>query len=519
MMNPVLNGLFDQIKKMRHPCAFMKFLALLTAWFAIASASAQTNALKVRMISLQDCIQDALSKNLDLRIARYTPSQAKLDLSAAYAGYDPLFFLGGQHSYSRTGGGIDPTTHLPLPTSQTDSDGFSSSLVNGLAPFGTTYSLQGNLSESSGTIAGSPFDESVGSASITLAQPLLKNFWIDGTRLNIRVGKNRLKYSELGLKQTIMTTVTTVEKAYYDLIASRENVKVQEQALDLANAVLNENNKRVQFGAMTPLDAQDAEAQVASTQATLFLAQQSMQTQLEVIKSLISDDFAAWSDVDLVPVDTLSTNRQVFDLQQSWTTALTGRPDLLQSKLDLEQQGFVLKYNRNQLFPELDLVGSYGHNASNVREYSGAIQQLGNGVQPFYYYGAQISFPLANIGARAAYKKSKLTMDTLLLELKKLEQTIVIQVHFDIGTVNADYDNLIASHKAREFAEASLTAEQTRLQNGKSTTFTVLQKQSLVTSSRASEIQALTDYNKALAQLSLDEAKTLERLGINVDVK
>ena len=495
----------------------MKILVILT-WLLIAGgASAETNAPEVRRISLQDCIQDALAKNLDLRIARYTPAQKQLDLTAAYAGYDPAFFMGGQHNYSRSGGTYSSVIGSNTPPSTTGRNDINSSL-QGKLPGGLNYTLSGDVAETYG-FQKQLFDSSSGSAAITAKQPLLKNFWIDDTRLSIRVGKINLKSSELGLKQTIMSTVTTVEKVYYDLIAARENVKVQQKAVEIAVALLNENKKRVEFGAMTPLDAQDAEAQAASSQAALIRAQQALQTQLEVLKGLIGDNFAIWSEVDLVPVDPLTTNRQSFDLQQSWGTALTERPDLRQSKLDIESQGVTLKYNRNQMFPELDLVGSYGHNAGGVREYSGAIEQLGNGSQPSYYYGAQISFPLGNTGARAAYKKSKLTLETLLLDLKKLEQTVMIQVHNDIGTINTDYDNLEASRKAREFAEASLEAEQTKLQNGKSTTFTVLQKQSLVTSARASEIQALADYNKALSQLSLDKAMTLDRLGINLEVK
>lgn len=497
----------------------MKIPAMLALVGSLTAAPAQTGAPEVRQISLQDCIQDALAKNLDLRIARYSPQQAQLSLAAAYAGYDPVFSISGRHTSSRSGGGIDPNTQLPTPTSQIESDSFSSSMLNGLLPWGTTYNLQGNISETYGQISGVPTDQSRGSASISLTQPLLKNFWIDGTRLNIRVAKNRVKYSELALRQTIMSTATTVEKAYYDLIAARESVKVQEKAVEIASALLNENKKRVEFGAMTPLDAQDAEAQVASSQAALIRAQQALGTQLEVLKGLTSDNFAAWSEVDLVPVDTLSTNRQSFDLQQSWNIALTQRPELLQSRLDVEAQGVTLKYNRNQLFPELDLVGSYGHNASGAREYSGTFNQLGNGSQPAYYYGAQISFPLTSTGARAAYRKGKLTLETLLLDLKKLEQSILIQVHNDIGTINADFDNLAASRKAREFAEAALEAEQVKLQNGKSTTYTVLQKQRDVTSARANEISALTAYNKDVSQLSLDKAQTLERLGINLDVR
>jgi len=38
---------------------------------------------------------------------------------------------------------------------------------------------------------------------------------------------------------------------------------------------------------------------------------------------------------------------------------------LLQAKLNVEQKGIQLKYYRNQLFPELDLIGSYGFNGAD----------------------------------------------------------------------------------------------------------------------------------------------------------
>ena len=79
--------------------------------------------------------------------------------------------------------------------------------------------------------------------------------------------------------------------------------------------------------------------------------------------------------VDLQPTAPLTAPVQVFDRQISWSKGLTDRPDLLQAKLDVERQGITIKYNYNQLFPELDVVGSYGHGAGGqaLREYSQAL--------------------------------------------------------------------------------------------------------------------------------------------------
>jgi outer membrane protein TolC len=496
-------------------------------WFGIllvlagtsVTGLAQTNGLAVRSLSLEDCVQSALEKNLDLRIARYNPPMALADLKAAYAGYDPNFAASGAHNYSMSGGGFNPSFGFIVPATTSDQNAFKSSL-GGLTPWGLNYSLNGNLSETHVmNDFNSPSDS--GSASISLIQPLLKNFWIDQTRLNIKVAKNRIKYSELGLKLNIMSVATTVEQAYYDLIYARENVTVQEKAVELAMQLVAENKTRVTIGALAPLDEKQAEAQAASSQAMLIAARSSLAIQANTVKQLITDDYAAWEKFDLEPAAPLKAPVQVFNRQISWSRGLTERPDLLQAKLDVERQGVTIKYTYNQLFPELDLVGTYGHGAGggSISEFSQALYQLGDGSRPFYSYGAQLTFPIGNTGARATYKKSKLAMEQYGLTLKKMEQTIMTTIDNDINQAQSSYEQVAATRAAREYAADALDAEQKKLQSGKSTTYTVLQMQRDLTTARGNEIQALAAYNKALAQLSLDEGSTLKRLSINVEVK
>lgn len=484
------------------------------------AALAQTNAPGARKVSLDDCVQSALEKNLDMRIARINPPMALTDLQAAYAGYDPSFTAAGGHDFNESGGGYNSSINLPTPPTITDDNRFNSSL-GGLTPWGLNYKLQGNVSESYGTAgAQAPFDVANGSASFTLSQSLLKNFWIDSTRFNIKVAKNRLKYTDLGLKQTIMTIVTTVEQAYYDLIYARENVTVQAKAVELAAQLVVENRKRVEFGALAILDQEQAEAQEASSRAALIAAKGTLVTQQNTVKQLITDDYASMEPVELQPTASLTAPVRVFDRQISWSKGLTERPDLLQAKLDVERQGITIKYNYNQLFPELDVLGSYGHGAggSDIHEYSQAFDQMARGNRPSYSYGGQLTFPVGNTGARATYKRSKLAMEQYLLTLKKLEQTIMVTIDNDIVQSQSSYQQVAATRAAREYAAEALAAEQKKLDNGKSTTYTVLQMQRDLTTARGTEIQALATYNKALAQLSLDEGTTLQRLGINVEV-
>ena len=493
---------------------------LLVLALAAVPALAQTNNPDVRVLTLQDCIQSALQKNLDLQIARYGPPLALDNLEAAYGGYDPNLTLSGAHTYNTSAGGFNSQIGtLTAPT--TVNENSYNSTVGGLLPWGLNYNLIGNISESygSGGANSVPFDQTFGQVGFALTQPLLKNCWIDVTRLNIRVAKNRVKYSELTLKFQVMQTITTVETAYYDLIYSRENVTVQEKAVELAMQLVRENKKRVEVGALAPLDEQQAEAQAASSQAALIAARSALAVQEHTVKQLITDEYSRWMHFKVEPAETLSSPRVFFDLQDSWTKGLTMRPDLTQAKLDIEKQGVMIKYNYNQLFPELDVIGTYGHGASGFPDYTSALGQFRDGSLPYYSYGGQLTFPLGNHGARYAYKSSKMVMEQLVLTLKKLEQNVMVAIDNDIKQAEANFEQVAAARTARDYAAAALDAEQKKLESGKSTTYTVLQMQRDLTSARGTEIQALDNYNKSLSQLSLDEGTTLKRLNILFEAK
>jgi outer membrane protein len=520
--------LFDVGRLLPQSSLTMRILRIL---FVLASAGtvalAQTNTTPtMRQLSLQDCIQLALQHNLDLQIDRYNPEIALYNLRGDYGAYDPAFNLSGQHDHNEAGSQLLGGGFI-IPGSVSDDNSFSGGL-SGVTPIGTTYSLQGNTRDqygesfgvdTNGLIVGRGFENSGASASITATQPLLKNLWIDNNRLVIRVAKNRLKYSEATLRLQIMQTITTLEQAYYDLIYNRENLIVQQKAVELAERLVVENRKRLEVGALAPLDLQSAEAQAASSRAAVIASSSQLGTQERLLKALITDAYASeWANVSIEPQAKLSAPAPVLNLQDSWSKGLADRPELAQTKLDLERQGIVLKYDKNQLWPELDVFGTYGYNGSG-KEFSGAISDFQTTERPFYTYGGRITIPLSNTRARNSYKADKANLQQFVLTLKQLEQNIMIQIDNDIGTIRASYDAVQATRAAREYEEAALDAEQKKLESGKSTTYTVLQVQRDLTTARGNEIQALDTYNKNISQLSLHEGSTLQRLDIRLESK
>ena len=484
-------------------------------------------ARKERVISLADCLQLALQHNLDIQIQRYNPLISEFTLDISYDTYEPTFTFTGTKQYDGSPGTLITDTNgniVSIPGNQRESDNYTPA-INGVLPTGLTYNLNGtwsrdsiwNMPANSSGYWGPPTWSS--GPGITLDQPLLRNFWIDQSRLTIQLNKAALQISEQGLRLQIMTTVTAVKTAYFNLIFSRGNVDANATALQLAQQLAAENKKKVEIGTLAPLDEKQAEAQAAASLAALQAARQALVIQENSLKNLLTDDYMQWVDLTPKPAEALVAVPQVLDRQTSWRRALAERPEVLEARLNAKKRSITLKYDLNQLFPQLDLTGSYGRSAFD-NTLSDNFSDLSHGDSTFYSYGAIFSIPLAgNFAARNTYHSGKATLKQLLLMLKQQEQTVLVGVDNDVGQVQSSLEQVNSTHEARLYAEDALKAEQIKLENGKSTSFNVLQLISNLTTARVNEIQALANYNIAVAQLSLDEGSTIEDNHIDLKMK
>jgi outer membrane protein TolC len=493
---------------MRRERSMIRWILLVAVLCPLRSA-AQTN-FTVRALSLKECIEIALKQNLDIRIQRYEPAIARYELNLAYAAYEPVLTGSGLHRSGRSEGG----TFTNIIDTITKEDSFRTS-ITGVLPTGLSYDIGGDVANLRGRDTDGSFEHTAGGASIQLRQPLLKNAWIDLTRLTIQVNKKLLKISELALRQQIMATVTSVKLAYYDLKLAQQSVKVQEAALGLAEQLLAANRERVAQGVLAPLDEKQAESQVASQRAILLVAQRLLAAQQNVLKSLLSDNMAEWQDVIVEPTDEMAAAPVRLHREESWGRGLTLRPDLLELRSDVERLGLVLKFRRNQLYPQLDVVGSYGF-AGAGREFGGAFRDIARGDSPAYSYGAVVTIPLGNKAERSRYRISKAEQQQALVELQRLEQVIMLQIEDAVNLARTNFERVDTTRQARVFAESALEAEQSKMENGRSTSFFVLQLQRDLTAARSAEIQALADYNRALAQLAFREGTVLELDNIDI---
>lgn len=507
----------------------MKHFAVVSlCLLLVVTAAAQTNPSLVatnvvpngRPMSLQDCIQSALKHNLDVQIQRVNPEIDLFKLRASYGGYDPALTFSGSHLVNVQAGGFD-NNGRPLPAETIKDDSFNSG-ISGELPFtGLQYDFTGTIGQKhflDYDTNGLPIRtrSSSGSIGVTLTQPLLKNLWIDSTRLTIQLNRNNLRYTEQGFRYQVITSVTAVENAYYELIYALENLKVQQEALDLSQTQLDQDQQRLTIGTLAQLSVQQDKSQVAQNQANVITAQSTLETDENTLKNLITDNYSDLHNTDIQPLETLTAPLVLFDLQDSWSRGMAERPDLIQYRLNVQQAGIQLKFDRNQLFPELDVIGTYGWNGVGS-VYNGTFGEINQGILPTYSIGGQLSVPLADQSTRNTVKSQKATLKQVVLQLKQYEQNVLVGIDNAVKTAQSDYESVDATRQARIYAEAALDAEQKTYSVGKATTFEVLTYQNNLTAARGQEIRALANYEEALANLYAAEGSTLDRLGINIE--
>lgn len=524
----------------------------LCSWIVLSclalNATAQTPAgtALTRPVSLEECIRMALEKNISLQIGdrvalgdtadldvrsggKLGLEQARLDIDDAYGYYDPIFTGRAGQRYQAEDAGVDPVLGVLRGGEESWREEFSLG-VEGVLPTGARYSIGAGLDRLSGT----RLDELDGftnvfisvnrpwqyrtRAGITVTQPFLRDFWIDAGRLNIKLAKSDLKMSEQAFQLLVMDIIQRVAIAYFDLVAARDQIRVQQKALELADQLVAENRKKVNVGTLAPLDERQAESQAATTRSDLTTTTYEAQAAENILKTLITDEYGTMQAVTLEPTDRLLSVFQSFTLAESWRTALEMRPDYLLAKQEVERQNIILKYRKNQLFPALDVEGTYGRNGFGGST-SDSLESIDNNQFPTYGGAVILTFPLTFRSERSEYKKTKIQKQAAVLSLKRVENDVLRGVDDALKLVRSAHAATESTREARRFAEDALQAEQKKLEVGKSTSFEVLQLQRDLTEASAAEILALAEYNKALHQVYFREGTTLQRMKVKVDFK
>lgn len=518
-----------------------------------------------RPLTLREALAMALENNKDIEVARHNVKIAEFDFSAARGVYDPRFISSAY--YERIENPISSFLS-GASDSVSQSDYTATARISGQTPkFGGNYSLDFSsvrLTTNNNFAALNP--QYPTSLSFTYTQPLFRGLRFDNNRRQIEIARKNLSLTDAQFRQRAIETITSVQRAYWDLVFALRNLQVQKDAVRDSRAQLEHNKRLVAEGALAPIDIVAAEAQLAGFEQALFTSLEEVTRSENNLKNLIAENRQAdlWS-LSIVPTDSVDLVPPQVNLTDALKTALENRPELQQSNFAREINQLDQKFYRDQKKPEINLVSSYGMvglagsiNNAGINPFTGSNLQLRERVQLLsqlnglpdlpaqpvqtlapnliggynqslenlfsnqfnnFRVGVQINLPFRNRTAEAQFGRSLVEGDRLATQRQQLEQLIQVDVRNALQVVRSSEARLRASTIARQASEQQYQSEQRKLDAGQSTVFLVLERQTALTAARGNELRAQTDLNKAIAELQRATGNALTTHNIVVRVR
>jgi outer membrane protein TolC len=467
-------------------------------------------------LTADDAVRMALENNLGVRSQRLEPQISNLDVAQARAAFTPnLTSTSSTRSstsppdFLASGGTSTTTTSESMSTSV----GVSQNVRWGGGRY--TFGLDASRREVNFTSSFNPQLNSNLNASYV--QPLLRNFKIDGARQQLMVARKNEEIADLQLRQQLTTTERIVRNAYYDLVGAIAGLEVFRQSLELSKTSLQQNERRVEVGAMAQIDILEAQAEVAQREESVIIAEADIKRLEDNLRTLIMNpaqpDF--WT-ARLVPTERPTLTAQPLDVEAAVQNALATRSDLAQARKRFESTQITLDYVRNQRLPDVNLIANYNTvgvagtqfqfgggfppviESQSQRSFADAIRDVFGNDFKTWSVQLQINYPIGTSQAEAQVASTRLQREQEQNTLRELEVGIIAQVRDAGRQVSTSLQRVQSTERARQFAERRLEAEQKRVTVGLSTTFQYFQAQRDLANVRQQELRAIIDYNRAL---------------------
>ena len=477
--------------------------------FAVAFAALAARA-GAAPLTLDDAIRLALQNNQRVKVSAFSPQISRANVTTAYGAFDPALTFRRTYSEAETAGTIAPFVRRPL----TQEDDYSLSL-DGLMPWGLTYSLGATATNSRGTF-NSFSDNYVTFGGVTVTQPLLRGFGFGATLANLRVAKANRGISDWQHKQTVIDTVTNVIVVYNNLQQARENLRIAVISRDGAAQLLKDNEKKLKVGATSDAEVTQAQARVASREETILFAERSVHDVENQLRLLIGDTAFTVNGAPFETVELAAAPDIAVDPTADIKKALELRPDYQAARLGVAIDRANNALAQNQLLPRVDFVGSYGYSGLD-RDFATARSQVRNEDARSYSAGVVVRIPLTFAEGRGRARAAKLNLRQGEADLVRLEQDIAISITAAAGQIETTKRRVAAARTGLEFAQQALDNEEKRLKAGTSTTFFVLQQQEILTGAQNSYALALADQRRAIARYEHELGTTLARYQIKLD--
>lgn len=513
-----------------------------------------------RDLALAEAIELALASNLDIEIERMTLSKADQSIRAARGVFDPTFQIKPTYSHNNNPVG---SVLQGVNGKLAEQDSAENFYYRQRTPwYGASLGADfTNTRTNTSTLFASinPYYNS--QLILSFAMPLLRGRAIDRDRAQILVTSKQLGVSGKAFEVRVIDVVTRVQRAYWDLVAAREDTRVQADAVGLAANQLAMNQRMINSGTLAPVELAASQAELERRKDTYFASIGTLNEAENSLKNLLLPDRGAalWNS-EIVPTDARTAEPDVeSELKTAVERALARRPEVQQVGLLQESNAVDQRLNADLTKPQVNFTSSYTNsglggslntspNPFSSTASTDRINQLSAlaGLAPVpstslgSLPGSLIGGPgtaLSNVFAgnyqsvavgfsidiTARNRTAQANYATSLIEAKRLtylksqtEQAIEAQVRNSLQALQTARQRITAAEAGERAAKEKLDSETRLFQTGESTNFLVLTRQNEYLDARRRAVTAHLDFNKAVALLEQAAGTTLSSHKVTV---
>lgn len=386
---------------------------------------ASTNLLAQKEWTLQECIDYALANNIQINQSKITRAQNQLDVHQSKAALFPsLSFSTNQNGSWR-----------PFSESTVNLSNGTMTTTRNTTSYNGSYGLNANMT-----------------------------LWNGGRNTkNIKQSELTRDMSDLDIKQNENSIQEQITQLFVQILYETEAVQVNESILEGSIQQRDRAKVMVEVGSLAKVDLAQLEAQVSQDQYNVVNTKAQLENYKLQLKQLLEivgpEDF----NISTSNVSDAAVLATIPDRVDVYNTALTFRPEIQSSRLNIESSKLAIDIAKAGYLPTLSLSLSVGTNNSSGLHTS-FFKQVKNNMSNSL--GISLSVPIFDQKSNlTSVRKAKLSYINSSLKLKDAENTLYSTIeNYWLNATTSQQQYIYAKTNVESMQESfDLVSEQFRL--------------------------------------------------------
>ena len=445
-------------------------------------------------LSLKSCIRIALTKNIQLDIAKLDLESAQASLSGSYSSFMPMFALEGTQSRQNQIRPPDTSDPTALSDLQFDNQGAVASFTQKLLT-NASFVASGDLRKDTNSpdqFGQAPERTENREYSFQLTQPLLRDAWISMAKSPVNRARYGYEMQEKVLNGTKLTTIFNLKMAFYEIVLQREIMKANRSALVRDSALVRLSEAKYRASLATRRDVLSAEIQIADDQASLIAAEADYEAALDQLKDVMGIPIRVPIYIENVELDYSSEKLIAEDLIK---LALENNPMIQNNEISVKRIDLERRIAKNQKLPQVDLFVKY------LNTFDKNLAQVTNIKNNDWQMGINFSYSFLDKASGAAAQNAEISLAAQRASLKDQRRKIVLAVRNITRKAFSAGKEIEALKKTIEAANEKVRFATTMFDLGRASNLDITDAQQALLKSQIQYAKKVTDYHMLIAEL------------------